>query len=121
MDTILMNSENREIPGPYGLLLNPSEKINLKRSANYVALSSLSSYYTWKNTKHTKTVNLKYQLPYSLNYLMDHILYQIFKTILSISSIMIYVNKLENRIMFKIKTILFSTFCVWNNEITRNL
>ena len=46
MVTILMKSENREIPGPYGLLLNRSEKINLKRSANYVALSNLSSYYT---------------------------------------------------------------------------
>ena len=46
MDTLLMNSENREIPGPYRLLLNGSEKINLKRSANCVALSSLSSYYT---------------------------------------------------------------------------
>ena len=46
---------------------------------------------------------------------MDHILYQIFKTILSIfkkkhnenvdnPSIRIYVNKIENRITFKIKT-----------------
>ena len=42
---------------------------------------------------------------------MDHILYQILKTILSIfkktwrnTSIRIYVNKIENRIVFKIKT-----------------
>ena len=51
----------------------------------------------------------------NLNYLMDHILYQIFKTILSIfkkksnkkidnPSIRIYVNKIENRITFEIKT-----------------
>ena len=43
----------------------------------------------------------------SLTYLMDHILYQIFKTILTIThnpSIMIYVNKVGNRITFKIKT-----------------
>ena len=41
----------------------------------------------------------------SLNYLMDHILYQIFKAIFNISypSIRIYVNKIENRIPFKIK------------------
>ena len=50
-----------------------------------------------------------------LNYLMDHILYQIFKITLNTSlkkhetvtdnpSIMIYVNKIENRISFKIKT-----------------
>ena len=47
-----------------------------------------------------------------LNYLMDHILNQIFKTILGIKkhetvtddpSIRIYVNKIENRITFKIK------------------
>ena len=37
----------------------------------------------------TKIINLKYQLQNemkSLNNLMDHILYQIFKTILSVSS-----------------------------------
>ena len=38
---------------------------------------------------HTKIIYLKYQLRHgmkSLNYLMDHILYQILKNILSISS-----------------------------------
>ena len=38
---------------------------------------------------HTKIINLKYQLQRemkNLNYLMDHVLYQIFKIILSISS-----------------------------------
>ena len=38
---------------------------------------------------HTKIINLEYQLQRgmkNLNYLMDHILYQIFKIILSISS-----------------------------------
>ena len=49
----------------------------------------------------------------NFNYLMGHILYQIFKTILSTflkkynednSPIKIYVNKIENRITFKIKT-----------------
>ena len=51
----------------------------------------------------------------SLNYLMGHILYQMFKIILSISlkkhgektsnpAIRIYINKIENRITIKIKT-----------------
>ena len=31
------------------LLLNLKDKINLKRSDKYVALSNLSIYYTWKN------------------------------------------------------------------------
>ena len=51
----------------------------------------------------------------NLNYLMDHILYQIFKNILNVSlkkhktvtdnpSIRIYINDIENRITFKVKT-----------------
>ena len=90
MDTMSMNSENSKTSDPHRLLLNLSDKINLKRSGKYVALSNLSIYYTWRNKKsHTKIINLKYQLRHqmkSFNYLMDHILYQIFKTILSISS-----------------------------------
>ena len=65
----------------------------------------------------------------NLNYLMGHILYQIFKIILNIffkknetftdnPSIRIYINKIENRITFKIKRILSPTFNAWNNEIT---
>ena len=62
-----------------------------------------------------KTINLKYQLQQgmeNLNYLMCHILYQIFKTILNTSknneekidnpSITVFFNKIENRITFKI-------------------
>ena len=89
MDTIFINSENSQTSYPHRLLLNLSDKINLKRRDKYVALSNLSIYYTWKNKKsHTKIINLKYQSQHgmnSLNYLMDHILYQIFKIILNIS------------------------------------
>ena len=56
-------------------------------------------------------MNLKYQLPHgmkNLNYLMDHILYQIIikkhETVTDNTSIMIYVNKIEIRITFTIKT-----------------
>ena len=51
MDTIFMNSENSETSDSHGLLLNLTDKINLKRSDNYVALSNLSIYHTWKNIK----------------------------------------------------------------------
>ena len=51
MDTIFMNSENSKISKLHRLLLNLSDRINLKRSDNYVALSNLSMYYTWKNIK----------------------------------------------------------------------
>ena len=50
MDTIFMNSENSKASDPHRLLLNLADKINL-RSGKYVALSNLSIYYTWKNTK----------------------------------------------------------------------
>ena len=61
MDTIFMNSENSKTFNPYKLLLNLTDKINLKRSDNltdkinlkksdkYVVLTNLSNYYTWKN------------------------------------------------------------------------
>ena len=110
MDTIFMNSENSKTLEPHRLLLNLSDKINLK-----------SLYYTLKNIKsHTKTINLKYQHQrgvINLNFLMDHFLYQISKIILKFIYIMkrhekvaddppirIYVNKIENWITFKIKT-----------------
>ena len=84
-----MNSKYSETSDPHRLLLNLTDKINLKRSDKYVALSSLSMYSTWKNIKlHVKTINLKYQLQHgmkNLNYLLDDILYQIFKIILNIS------------------------------------
>ena len=51
MNTIFMNSENSKTSDPYRLLFNLSDKINLKRSDKYVALSPLSIYYTWKNRK----------------------------------------------------------------------
>ena len=46
MDTIFMNSENSKTSDPHRVLLNLTDKINLKRSDKYVALSNLSIYYT---------------------------------------------------------------------------
>ena len=46
MDTIFMNSENSKTSNPHRLLLNLSDKINLKRSDKYLATSNLSIYYT---------------------------------------------------------------------------
>ena len=46
MDVIFMNSKNSETSDPYTLLVNPTNKINLKRSDEYVASSKLSIYYT---------------------------------------------------------------------------
>ena len=46
MDTIFMNSENSETSDPHSLLLNLSDKTNLKRSERNVALANLNIYYT---------------------------------------------------------------------------
>ena len=46
-----MNSGKSKTSDPQRLLLNLSGKINLKRIDKYVALSSLSIYYTWKSMK----------------------------------------------------------------------
>ena len=51
MDTIFINSQNSETSDLLRILLNLSERINLKRSDKYVALSNLIIHYTWKNTK----------------------------------------------------------------------
>ena len=44
MDTIFMNSKNSKTSEPYVLLLNLSDKINLKRSGKCIVLSNLSIY-----------------------------------------------------------------------------
>ena len=83
-----MNSKKSKTSDPRRLLLNLIDKIDLRREDKYIALSNLSIYYTWKNIKKSyKIINLKYQLQHRMknsNYLMDHILYQIFKNILNI-------------------------------------
>ena len=79
MDTIFLNSENSKTSEHYRLLLNLTDKINLKRSDKYVALSNLIIYYKWKNIKsHAKIINLKYHVQRGMKNL-DHTLYQIFK------------------------------------------
>ena len=51
MDTIFINSGKSKISDPHGLLLNLSDKIELKRSKKCAALSNLSIYNTWKSIK----------------------------------------------------------------------
>ena len=44
MNTIFMNSKNSKTSDPHRILLNFTEKINVKRSDKYVALSNLGIY-----------------------------------------------------------------------------
>ena len=45
MNTIFMNSENSKTSDPRRLLLNLTDKMDLKRKDRYIALSNLSIYY----------------------------------------------------------------------------
>ena len=46
-----MKSKNSKTSDPHRLLLNLTDKIDLKRKDKYIALSNLSIYYIWKNIK----------------------------------------------------------------------
>ena len=113
-----MNSENNKTSDPYRLLLNLSDKINLKRSGKHVTLSNLSIYYIWKNIKRSyKNNKFKISAPacneefelsdgsYSVSDIQDYFKYIIKKygTVTDNLSIMIDANKIKN-ITFKIKT-----------------
>ena len=77
MDIVFMNSENSKTFHPHRLILNLTDKIDLRRGEKNIAFSNLSIYHTRIIKKnHTTTINLKYQLQHgmiNLNYLMDHI------------------------------------------------
>ena len=62
MDTIFMNSENSKTCKPRVLILKLTNKLDLRIGGKIIALSNLSIYYTWKNTKktHTIIIHVKY-------------------------------------------------------------
>ena len=119
MDTIFMNSQNSEASDPHKLLLNLTDKVNLKRSDKCVALSNLSIYYTQKNMKKSyknnkfkissQIWNEEFELldgSYSVSDIQDYFKYILknHEIVTDNPSIRIYVNKIVNRITFEIKT-----------------
>ena len=118
MDTIFMNSENSKTSKPHVLTLKLTSKLDLRIGEKVIALSNLSIYYTWRNIKSsyknnkfkisTPTWNDEFELPdgsYSLSDILDYFEY-IFKKHgedIDEPSVQIYVNKIKNRITFKIK------------------
>ena len=114
-----MNSKNIKTYDPHRLVLNLSDKINLKRSGKCDALSNLSIYYTWENIKYSyknnkfkisaPTWNEEFKLPdrsYSVSDIQDCLEYILRKHGEKTDnfSMRIYINKIENRITSKIKT-----------------
>ena len=110
-----MNSKNSKTSDSHRLLLNLPDIINLERSDKYVALSNLSMYYTWKNIeksyKNNKfkisapTWNEEFELPIYIIFqdYFEYILKKHGEKTINPSA-RIYVNKIGNRITFKIKT-----------------
>ena len=119
MDTIFMNSENSRTSEYHVLTLKLTDELDLRRGQKTVALSNLSIYYTWKNIKSSYNNNRfeisaptwseEFKLPegsYSILDIQDYFEYILKKHSESVDnpSIRIYVNRIENRITFKIKS-----------------
>ena len=129
-----MKSENSKTFEPHILMYKLTDKLDLRRGQKIVVLSNLSIYQTWKsikssynNSKFKKSApiwNDKLELPdisYSVSDIQDcfeHILKKHGENTNNPSRKM-YVNKIQNRITFKIKTgYNLGTFNTRNNEIT---
>ena len=119
MDTIFMNSENTKTSKPHFLILTFTDKLDLKRGEKSMALSNLSIYYTRKNIKSSYNnnkfkisvpiLNDVLQLPdgsYSISDIQDYFenISKEYNEMIDNPSIRIYINKIENRFTFKIKT-----------------
>ena len=103
MDTIFMNSENSKTSEHNVLVLKLTDKLDLRRGQKTVALSNLSIYYTWKNVK--SSYNKLPDGSYSISDIQDYFEYILTKHSESVDnpSIRMYINRIENRITFKIK------------------
>ena len=118
MNTIFINLQNSKTSKPHVLWSKLTNKLDLRLGEKIIALSNLSIYYTWKNIKNSynnnkfkisaPTWNDKFELPdgsYSVSDIQDYFEYILEKHGEDIDepSVQIYVNKIENRITFKIK------------------
>ena len=118
MDTIFMNSENSKTSEHNVLVLKLTDKLDLRRGQKTVALSNLSIYYSWKNVKSSYNNKFKISAPtwreefklpdgsYSVSDIRDYFEYILKKHSESVDnpSIRMYVNRIEKRITFKIKS-----------------
>ena len=119
METFFMNTKNSKTSEPHRFKYNLIDKLDLKNPNKNIELANLSIYYTWKNIKliynnnkfkiSAPTWNDTFDLPdgsYNIPATQNYIEYVIKKheTIAETAPILIYANKISNRIVFKIKT-----------------
>ena len=118
MDTIFMNSRNSKTANPHVSTLKITDKFDLRLDKKIIAILNLSIYYTWKNIKSSynnnkfkilaSTWSEEFTLPdgsYSVSDIQNYFEYILRKHEENTdkTSIQIYVNKITNRITFKIK------------------
>ena len=134
MNAIFMNPENSKTSECHVLVLKLTDKLDQRRGQKSVALSNVSIYYTWKNIKSSYNNNKfkisaptwsdEFEIPggsYSILDIQDYFEYILKKHSENVDnpSIRIYVNKIENRIIFKIKNGYYlELFNARNNEMT---
>ena len=114
-----MNSRYSKTLNSHRLLINLADKIDLKREYKYITLSNLSIYQTQKNMKKScKNNKFKMSAPkwneehelsdesYSISDIQDYFEYTYKKHGENTSnpSIRININRIENRMTFRIKT-----------------
>ena len=110
-----MNTANSKAKHSNKFVYNFTDKLNLKNPNKNIELANLSIYYTWKNVKSDYNNN-KFKIPaptlsdtfdvpdgcYSIAALQNYFEYIIKKheTIADVSSVLIYVNEINNSIVF---------------------
>ena len=114
-----MKTANSKTKHSNKFVYNFIDKLNLKNPNKNISLANLTIYYTWKNIKSdynnnkfkisVPTWNDTFELPdnsYSIAALQNYFGYIIKKheTITDVSPVLIYVNEINNRIAFKIKS-----------------
>ena len=119
METIFLNTINSKTNESNRFIHQFTDKLNLKNPNKNMALPNLRIYYTWKNSKSEyKNNKLKISAPawndefdlsdgsYSVSDTQDYFEYIIkdHEAIADNPPVQIYVNKIKNRIVFKIKT-----------------
>ena len=119
MEPFFMNTKNSKTNEPHRLKYNLIYKLDFKNPNKNMALACLSIYYTWKNVKliynnnkfkiSAPTWNDTFDLPdgsYNISEMQDYIehITKKHKTTAETAPILIYANKISNRIVFKIKT-----------------
>ena len=116
---MFMNTANSKTKHSNKFVYNFIDKLNLKNPNKNIALASLSIYYTWKNVKSDYNNN-KFKISgptwndtsdvpdssYSIAALQNYFEYIIKKhgTIADVSPVLIFVNGINSKIVFKIKS-----------------